>query len=96
MSLALCGAALAGSTVDRFYLPQPDQKFEGKVNTRIGKLEFSNQYPSKKSLETLLDFAPIHIRIAPTRRKVFIRILQGSTSSDRHAAWPSGSDSTRS
>jgi hypothetical protein len=60
MSLALCGAALAGSTVDRFYLPQPDQKFEGKVNTRIGKLEFSNQYPSKKSLETLLDNMDFH------------------------------------
>ena len=34
---------------DRFYLPQPDQPFEGKVDTPIGTLEFSNQYPSKES-----------------------------------------------
>ena len=40
---------------DRFYLPQPDQPFEGKVDTPIGTLEFSNQYPSKESMETLLD-----------------------------------------
>lgn len=40
---------------DRFLLPQPDQPFKGKVNTRIGTLEFTNQYPSKASLEDLLD-----------------------------------------
>ena len=40
---------------DRFLLPQPDQPFEGKVDTRIGTLEFNNQYPSKASLDTLLD-----------------------------------------
>lgn len=51
----LCGVALAGSDSDRFLLPQPDQPFEGKVETRVGTLEFSNQYPSKASVETLLD-----------------------------------------
>jgi hypothetical protein len=45
---------------DRFYLPQPNQPFEGKVDTRIGTLEFSNQYPSKETLETLLDNMDFH------------------------------------
>ena len=40
---------------DRFLLPQQDQPFEGKVNTRVGTLEFDNQYPSRASLDTLLD-----------------------------------------
>jgi hypothetical protein len=60
ISLALCGAAIAESKPDRFYLPQPDQPFEGKVDTRIGTLEFSNQYPSKESMETLLDSIDFH------------------------------------
>ena len=33
--------AFAQAEPDRFYLPQPDQPFEGKVETRIGTLEFS-------------------------------------------------------
>jgi hypothetical protein len=45
---------------DRFYLPQPDQPFEGKVDTPIGTLEFSNQYPGKASLDTLLDAMDFH------------------------------------
>ena len=45
---------------DRFYLPQPDQPFEGKVDTPIGTLEFGNQYPSKASLDTLLDSMDFH------------------------------------
>jgi hypothetical protein len=45
---------------DRFYLPQPDQPFEGKVDTPIGTLEFSNQYPSKESMETILDNMDFH------------------------------------
>ncbi len=45
---------------DRFYLPQPNQPFEGKVDTRIGTLEFSNQYPSKESLATILDNLDFH------------------------------------
>ena len=50
----------AKSNVDPFYLPQPDQPFEGKVETRIGKLEFDNQYPSKASMETILDNMDFH------------------------------------
>ena len=46
--------ATAQAQEDRFYLPQPDQPFEGTVDTRIGTLEFRNQYPSKQSLDTLL------------------------------------------
>jgi hypothetical protein len=45
---------------DRFYLPQSDQPFEGKVRTRIGTLKFSNQYPSKASMETILDSMDFH------------------------------------
>ena len=56
----LCGVALAESQPDRFYLPQPNQPFDGKVETRIGVLEFSNQYPSKKSVDTLLDAMDFH------------------------------------
>jgi hypothetical protein len=57
---ALCGVALAGADSDRFYLPQSDQPFDGKVETRIGKLEFDNQYPSKDSMNTLLDAMDFH------------------------------------
>jgi hypothetical protein len=45
---------------DRFYLPQPDQPFEGTVDTPIGTLEFSNQYPSMASLDTLLGAMDFH------------------------------------
>jgi hypothetical protein len=48
------------TTTDRFFLPQPDQPFEGQVDTRIGTLEFSNQYPSKESLGTLIDNMDFH------------------------------------
>jgi hypothetical protein len=39
---------------------QPNQPFDGKVETRIGKLEFDNQYPSKKSEDTQLDAMDFH------------------------------------
>jgi hypothetical protein len=54
------GATAAADPADRFYLPQPEQPFEGKVDTRIGTLEFNNQYPSKESMETLLDNMDFH------------------------------------
>ena len=60
MSRVVCGSALAQSTPNRCYLPQQDQPFEGKVDTRIGTLEFSNQYPSKASMGTLLDNMDFH------------------------------------
>ena len=60
ISLLLGGPVLAQSKTDRFYLPQPDQPFEGKVDTRIGTLEFNNQYPNKKSMETILDNIDFH------------------------------------
>jgi hypothetical protein len=53
--LAPSGTAFAQIKPDPFYLPQKDQPFEGKVDTRIGNLEFENQYPSKDSMETILD-----------------------------------------
>jgi hypothetical protein len=49
------GAAVAKSEPDPYYLPQPDQPYQGKVETRIGTLEFENQYPTKKSMDTILD-----------------------------------------
>ena len=45
---------------DRFFLPQADQPFEGTVDTRIGTLDFDNQYPSKASVETILDNMDFH------------------------------------
>ena len=45
-ALVVPGAAHA-KDADPFYLPQPNQPFDGKVDTRIGELEFDNQYPSK-------------------------------------------------
>jgi hypothetical protein len=60
LSSVLCGSVLAASQPDPFYLPQPDQPFEGKVDTRIGELEFSNQYPSKESKQNLLDSMDFH------------------------------------
>jgi len=50
----------ATASADKFYLPQSDQPFEGNVDTRIGTLEFNNQYPSKKSMQTLLDSMDFH------------------------------------
>ena len=41
----------AQSKPDPFYLPQVDQPFGGTVETRIGKLEFDNQYPSTAILD---------------------------------------------
>ena len=60
VALALCGSIFAQQQADKFYLPQTDQPFEGKVETRIGTLEFSNQYPSKESVDTLLDSMDFH------------------------------------
>ena len=54
------GGAHAKSGDDPFYLPQPHQPFEGKVDTRIGSLEFDNQYPSKESMERILDNMDFH------------------------------------
>ncbi len=54
------GIVFAQSKPDRFFLPQPTQPYEGKVETRIGTLEFSNQYPSRESFETLLDNMDFH------------------------------------
>ena len=45
---------------DRFFLPQADQPFEGTVDTRIGTLDFDNQYPSKASVGTILDNMDFH------------------------------------
>jgi len=58
--LGFASMAIAKSKPDRFYLPQPDQPFEGKVDTRIGTLEFDNQYPSKESMRTILDSMDFH------------------------------------
>jgi hypothetical protein len=59
-SLVLCGTSLAASNSDQFYLPQPDQAFEGTVHTRIGTLKFKDQYPSKESMESILDNMDFH------------------------------------
>ncbi len=53
-------AASAQQNTDRFLLPQSHQPFDGKVETRIGTLEFSNQYPTKKSVEIILDNMDFH------------------------------------
>jgi hypothetical protein len=58
--LGITSTAVAKSQPDPFYLPQADQPFEGKVDTRIGTLEFSNQYPSKDSMQALLDNMDFH------------------------------------
>ena len=55
IALVLFAPGLTQAKPDRFYLPQPDQPFEGKVDTRIGTLEFDNQYPSEESKQMLLD-----------------------------------------
>ena len=59
MSFAVSGA-VAQTENDPFYLPQAKQAFEGKVDTRIGTLEFENKYPSKKSMQTILDSMDFH------------------------------------
>ena len=60
LSLAVNGAVVAESKFDPFYLPQANQPFEGTVDTRIGTLEFNNQYPSKDSMQTILDSMDFH------------------------------------
>jgi hypothetical protein len=45
---------------EKYYLPQPEQVFDGKIETRIGELEFENQYPTKESIELLLDSMDFH------------------------------------
>jgi len=60
ISLVAGGTVSAQSAPDKFYLPQPDQPYEGKVDTRIGTLEFNDQYPSKESLESILDNMDFH------------------------------------
>ncbi len=45
---------------DRFYVPQPNQAFDGEVKTRIGTLNFNNQYPGQESMETILDNMDFH------------------------------------
>lgn len=45
---------------DRFLLPQADQPFADTVDTRIGKLDFDNQYPSHESVDTILDSMDFH------------------------------------
>ena len=52
--------AIAQTQEDPFFLPQSTQPFDGKVETRIGTLEFNNQYPSQETLETLLDNMDFH------------------------------------
>ena len=59
LSFAVSGA-VAQTENDPFYLPQAKQPFEGKVDTRIGMLEFKNQYPSKESMQTILDSMDFH------------------------------------
>ena len=58
--LGISATSTAEDKTGRFYLPQANQAFEGKVDTRIGTLEFSNQYPSKESMETILDSMDFH------------------------------------
>jgi len=60
VSLFLCATSFAASKSDRFYVPQPDQAFDGRVHTRIGTLKFKNQYPSKESMESILDNMDFH------------------------------------
>jgi hypothetical protein len=60
LSSLYCGSILAASKPDPFLVPQPDQVFAGKVDTRIGTLEFDNQYPTKESMKTLLDSMDFH------------------------------------
>ena len=58
--LALGASMPAFAEEDPFYLPQKEQPFDGKVETRIGPLEFDNQYPSKESMTTLLESIDFH------------------------------------
>ena len=53
LSFAVSGVVVGQSGNDPLYLPQADQTFEGKVETRIGTLEFKNQYPSNESMQTI-------------------------------------------
>jgi hypothetical protein len=49
VSLVLCGTSFAASKSDRFYVPQPDQAFEGKVKTRMETYD-------QETLETSMKF----------------------------------------
>jgi hypothetical protein len=60
LSFAASETAIAQTENDPFYLPQAKQPFEGKLDTRIGTLEFNNQYPSKDSMQTILDSMDFH------------------------------------
>ena len=60
LAMASASLAIAKSKSDRFYLPQSDQPFEGEVETRIGTLEFDNRYPSKESMQAILDSMDFH------------------------------------
>jgi hypothetical protein len=80
MLFVLCGTANAESKPDRFYLPQPDQPFEGKVDTLIGKLKFSNQFPSKQSMESILDSMDFH---GATQAYLWVRERRGRKPEDQ-------------
>jgi hypothetical protein len=60
LSFAVSGVVVGQSESDPFYLPQANQPFEGKVETRIGTLEFNNQYPSNESMQAILDSMDFH------------------------------------
>jgi hypothetical protein len=60
MSLVMCATSCVEAKSDRFYVPQPEQAFDGAVKTRIGTLNFDNQYPSKESMESILDNMDFH------------------------------------
>ncbi|MEE8584681.1 MAG: tetratricopeptide repeat protein [Acidobacteriota bacterium] len=55
MPLVMSGTAVAESKPERFYLSEQVPPSEGKVDRRIGRLEFSNQDPSKESMQTPQD-----------------------------------------
>ncbi len=38
---------------DRFYLPQPEQPFEGKVETRIGTLDKLESIPGCRIMKSI-------------------------------------------
>ncbi len=60
LALCACESATVQTDYDRFLLPLPTQAFEGRVHTRIGTLDFRNQYPSAESMDTLLDAMDFH------------------------------------
>ena len=48
--------ATAQAQEDRFYLPQPTQPFEGKVETRIGTLEYITGTEARVGISWWIDF----------------------------------------